>query len=133
MNGKIVGFFDDNIEIEYEDGTRANKSVAHVITPPAPMGRMVNAPPETVANGPTAEMGTVFTFKKDNVLPEHTHDAMSLHTIEVLSGKMLVKKTSGDVTLDAGGFATLAVGEKHSIVALEDGRTLHVIPAHVSA
>lgn len=123
---KIVDHDGDHVLVEFKEGEETKRLNFNI-------GGLVNASlnpkPLIVATDAGMEnmkvAGTLYGYDKGGILKEHSHDPIGLHTIEVLKGKVTVHKTSGDVTIAPGIIIKVAVGEKHSIEALEPSETLH--------
>jgi quercetin dioxygenase-like cupin family protein len=122
MTWKIIEHTDDHICIEFDDGRRLNYNISSLVEPP----RQNAGDPAQPASGLHIG-GTVYRFDAGGVLPTHTHDTPeTLHTIECVEGRVLVRRAqSGDMILPAGETATVALGEQHSVEALEPSRTVH--------
>ena len=124
MKWKIIEHSDDHICVEFEDGTRLNYNTSSLIdTPKQNVGDPIQESSGLYIGG------TVYRFDKNGVLPIHTHDTIdTLHSIECLQGKVIVyREHSGDKILSKGDIASIELGEKHSVKALEPSKTLHLI------
>jgi quercetin dioxygenase-like cupin family protein len=132
MTHKVLGYDDGHLLVEYTNGQRFNVRVDHIIAeadPDRPPPQFQNRAASQVEGHPTAKIaGTRYTFNKGDVLPEHEHDASTLHDIKVVSGRVKVmREKSGDTTAKAGDLVVIQVGEKHSVIALEDSVTVHTL------
>lgn len=124
MTWRIVEHTDDHFLVEFENGTRLNYNATEMVER---RPTYVRHNEEIIAskNGPRMG-GTAFVFIEGSVLPEHKHDAATLHTIECVKGKVIVHRAvQGDITLIPGQTAELLVDESHSVTALEDSKTVH--------
>jgi quercetin dioxygenase-like cupin family protein len=122
MRWRIVAHTDDHICVEFEDGRRLNYNASPLVEKP----RYVIDDPVQAASGLHVG-GMAYRFDAGGVLPPHTHDTPdTLHTIECTQGRVTVRREqSGDMILAAGETATVALGEQHSVEALEPSRTVH--------
>jgi quercetin dioxygenase-like cupin family protein len=122
MTWKIIEHTDDHICVMFADGSCLNYNVRALIEPP----QKTNSDPlEAGASGPRFG-GIAYRFNAGAVLPTHTHDTPeTLHTIECVQGRVLVRREQGDVTLAAGEQADIKLGERHSVEALEPSKTVH--------
>jgi len=122
MTWKIIEHTDDHVCVEFDDGRRLNYNVSGLVETP----RQNTNDPVQVASGLHIG-GIVYRFDAGGVLPPHTHDTPDmLHTIECTQGRVMVRRAqSGDMILSAGETATVALGEQHSVEALEPSRTVH--------
>ena len=131
---KIVGHSDKEVVVEL-DGCPAsalNFNLQWALDPrinptdqPPPFGGVL---PETSANGPKARPAIFYTFTRGQIIPTHSHGSMGFHDIRVMSGEVLVRKTSGDVIGKTGDVITVGVDELHSVEAVSDNATtLHVM------
>ena len=129
MTWKIIDYFDDNVTVEYEDKSRLNFNVRSIIEPRKPVVYEQNqiAYEQNQIGTGMKIAGSAYAFDQGGILPTHTHDAPdSLHTIECMQGRVMVRREqSGDIILNVGNIATIALGEKHSIEALEPSKTVH--------
>ena len=129
MTWKIIDYFDDNVTVEYEDKSRLNFNVRSIIEPRKPIVYEQNqiAYEQNQIGTGMKIAGAAYMFDQGGILPTHTHDTPdSLHTIECTQGRVMVRREqSGDIILNVGNIATIALGEKHSIEALEPSKTVH--------
>jgi quercetin dioxygenase-like cupin family protein len=112
--------------VEFANGTKLNINYGHVIDHHDPDYKRPT--PAVSDEVPTiTPVSMLYKFKKGAVLSEHQHDKATLHDIQVIKGRVLVRRESGDVELVRGDVVDIAEGEKHSIEALEPSVTLHTL------
>ncbi len=113
---------DQHVVGQNEQGERLNFNVGHVLNP-VPVVPVV--PAHHTGTGMRAG-GTAYVFDKDGILAAHSHDAATLHNIEVTEGRLLVRRSiSGDIEAKTGDVVSLVAGEVHSVEALTFCRTVH--------
>ena len=113
------------VTVQHDDGSCLNYNIDELVNPPA---RVSKASEQTIYNPTNVGLriaGMAYQFEREAILQEHSHDINSLHTIECVSGSVIVHKDSGDVMLRAGEIATIMIDEKHSVKALEPSKTVH--------
>jgi quercetin dioxygenase-like cupin family protein len=125
MKWKIIEHDDENVTIEFDDGSQLRWSVEpllrHIIDPPVPTKG------DTLGGGTGLSMGgAIFKFEKDGYLAPHAHDESTNHDIEVKRGTVRIEKDSGDVTALAGTIVRIAVNERHAVRALTPALTVHI-------
>lgn len=126
MNWKELAHEDGHVLIEYADGSRLNISYNHLIEMHDPEKKaQISVEPL----GPQASpFSMLYRYKKGAVLSEHSHDEMTLHDVYVFSGRVIVHRAiGGDVEACEGDMVNIAVGERHSIEALEESATIHTL------
>jgi len=120
MSWRIIEHTDDHICVEFSDGNRLNYSVQDLVE-----RRLYTNAPDKIGGGMQIA-GMAYRFDAGGVLPPHTHDTPeTLHTIECVQGRVLVRREQGDILLAAGEKADIKLGEKHSVEALEPSKTVH--------
>jgi quercetin dioxygenase-like cupin family protein len=129
MKWRVIGHIDDGFEVEFEDGSKLNFNARDIVEKyqAGPRAGM-----EPIPNGVTLRGGgAIYIFDKGAILAEHKHDINSLHTIECVYGRVLVKRNiQGDIELSSGDLTEILVDEFHSIIALEKAETVHRIVHH---
>ena len=125
---KIIGHSDDQVTIEFEDGTVLNYNAASLIPPKTPpvLPPLPRLPDNIARELGISVAGTAYHFASGGVLSPHQHDASSIHNIECVEGRVLVKREkSGDIEIAPGQTIDIEIGEIHSVHALEPSKTVH--------